>query len=105
MSDTLLTKEEIKKNNEVFFTDFIGDNNDENGFNAMDEYAKQQSIAFFKWYVLKSVTFVSYLESVKPIVTSNEIEEKLKQFEGKSFDELYSQFISDQLNQPTNEYR
>lgn len=42
-------KEEIKKNNEVFFTDFLGENNDNAGYNAMDEYAEQQAIAFAEW--------------------------------------------------------
>lgn len=45
-----MTKEEIKRKHQVFFTDFMGDNSDNEGYAAMDEYAKQESIAFHNWW-------------------------------------------------------
>lgn len=65
-------------------------------FKMMDEYAKQQSIAFLKWYNLKIVGFIEYLTKVKPIVKSEEIEERLLEFEGQTFDNLYAQFAEHQ---------
>lgn len=59
---------------------------------AMDQYARQQAIEFFKWYGVKMAVFVEYIKDVRPLVTSNEIEEKIKEFEGKSFEELYNLF-------------
>jgi len=68
---------------------------------AMDEYAAQESeiksreraIALFKWYAAKMVGFIEYIKDIRPTVTSNEIEEKLKEFEGQSFDNLYNLFL------------
>ncbi len=59
-----------------------------------DEYARQVSIAFFKWYGVKMATFIEYITKVKPLVESQEIEEKIKEFEGKTFDELYDIFLA-----------
>lgn len=63
---------------------------------AMDIHAEQVAIEFFKWYALKMVGFIEYLNKVKPMVTSNEIEEKLIEFEGKSFIELFQLFKKEQ---------
>jgi hypothetical protein len=61
--------------------------------NAMDIYAKEVAIEFFKFYIWKATGFLEYLRNVKPMVTSNEIEENLKAFEGKSLNELYELFL------------
>ena len=61
--------------------------------NAMDEYAKQEAIDFFKWYGVKMATFIEYITKIKPIVESNEIEEKIIEFEGKSIQELYELYL------------
>lgn len=60
---------------------------------AMDEYAEQQSIAFFKWNAEKVAVYAHYLENIKKLVTSNEIEENLVKFEGMSIEERYQLFI------------
>lgn len=60
------------------------------------EYAKQQSIAFFKWYGGKMASFIEYITKVKPIVRSEEIEERITEHEGATFDQLYAQFIEQQ---------
>lgn len=61
----------------------------DNTLKAMDEYARIDAIAFLKWYAEKMLGFIEYLRDIKPIVTSNEIEEKLLEFEGKDFNTLY----------------
>ena len=63
----------------------------------MDEYAQHKAIAFLSWYAIKMIGFIEYLKDVKPQVTSNEIEEKLAEFEGKPISELYE--IFSQTNQ------
>lgn len=63
---------------------------------AMDEYAKQQSIDFFKWYGVKMASFLEYLTTVKPICRSEEIEEAMSRHEGATFEQLYAQFIEQQ---------
>lgn len=62
-------------------------------YEAMDEYAKQVSIEFFKWYGVKMMGFMHYLIDIRATVTSDEIEEKIREHEGKSIEELYNQFI------------
>lgn len=93
-----MTKEEaIKKHTRVSYVEGLADpiySKDYNG--AMDEYAKQQSIDFFKWYVDKMTFFLEYIKDIRPSVTSNEVEEKIKEFEGKDFDTLYNLFLQSQ---------
>ena len=60
---------------------------------CMSEYAKQEAIDFFKWYGVKMATFIEYITKIKPIVESNEIEEKIIEFEGKSIQELYELYL------------
>ena len=60
---------------------------------AMDEYAKQKAVGFFKWYGVKMMDFLFYLKKVKPQVTSNEIEEKLAEFEGQTIENLYQLYL------------
>jgi len=72
--------------------EFLGDNLG-NVYKAMDIYAKEVAIEFFKFYIWKATGFLEYLRNVKPMVTSNEIEENLKAFEGKSLNELYELFL------------
>lgn len=63
---------------------------------AMDEYAKQQAVDFFKWYGLKMASFLEYLTKIKSITESKEIEEAIKNHEGATFEQLYNQFIESQ---------
>ncbi len=65
-----------------------------NCYLAMEVYAKQESIEFFKWYVLKMIAFIVYLKDIKPIVTSQEVEEKLLEFEGQSIERLYELYLN-----------
>lgn len=67
-------------------------------YSAMDEYTKQESIGFFKWYAIKMVTLLAYIKDIRPLVTSNAIEEKIEEFEGKSFDVLYSLYLKSKEN-------
>lgn len=60
---------------------------------AMDEYSEIVACDFLKWYAVKMIVFIEYLKEVKPIVTSNEIEEKLADFEGKPIKDLFQLFI------------
>ena len=61
----------------------------------VEEKCKQECIAFLKWYVGKSLNFLNYLTNIKPQVTSQEIEEKLKEFEGQDFEQLHSLYLKD----------
>jgi hypothetical protein len=63
----------------------------------MEIYAKQESIEFFKWYAMKMHGFIIYIKDIRPQVTSQEIEEKLSEFEGKPFDKLYELFQKEKL--------
>lgn len=54
--------------------------------------AKQEAIEFFKWYGIKWAGFIHYLTQIKQQVTSNEIEEKLHEFEGQTIENLYAQY-------------
>jgi hypothetical protein len=60
---------------------------------AMDKWAEQQSIEFFKWYALKSVSLITYLLEIKPLVRSEELESKIEEFEGKPIADLYALFL------------
>ena len=59
---------------------------------AMEIYARNRSIEMLKWYAIKMVGFIEYIKDIRPIVTSNEIEEKIKEFEGQTFEKLYELF-------------
>lgn len=67
---------------------------------CMDIWAKEQSISFFKWYGSKMTVFIEYIKDIRPSVTSNEIEEKIKEFEGKSLEDLYKLFTESNTKQP-----
>jgi len=56
------------------------------------EYAKQDAIGFFIWYGVKIINLVDYVQKLKIGlgITSNELEEKILEFEGKPIDELYT---------------
>lgn len=85
---------EVKSSGPYLTTDVI---ERDDALTAMDIFAKVQSIAFFKWYGAKMAGFMEYIKDIRPIVTINEIEEKLIEFEGKSFEELYTLFTQDQI--------
>lgn len=91
-SDKLLSKEEIYRRCHVY-AEFDLVPNKESTIQAMDMWAEQVAIRFFSWYILKMTGFLEYLRDIKPIVTSNEIEENLINFEGKSFKELYQLYL------------
>jgi len=59
----------------------------------LDEYAKQEAIGFFAWYGVKIMGFLQYIKDIRPIVTSNEIEEKIAEHELKSISELYDLYL------------
>lgn len=61
----------------------------------VDAVAKEISIGFMKWYGVKIMGFIIYLKEVKPNVTSNEIEEKMKEFEGKTYEELFNIYLKE----------
>lgn len=67
---------------------------------AMDLYAKREAIGFLKWYGVKVAGLVEYIKDIRPSVTSGEIEEKIKEFEGKTIDELYSLYQQSKSKQP-----
>ncbi len=67
-------------------------------YEIMDEYAREEAIAFFKWYGVKMMGFIEYIKDIRPVVTSNEIEEKIAEFEGQTFDNLYNLFIQQTEN-------
>ncbi len=56
---------------------------------AMDEWAKIEAIEFFKWYGIKFSGLIEYITKIKPLVKSEEIEEKILEFEGQSIERLY----------------
>lgn len=64
---------------------------------AMDEYAKQQAIAFQKWYAVKMIEFLQYFKRKleNPIIYSipDAYDKYIEEFEGKTQDERYNLFI------------
>ena len=60
---------------------------------AMDEWAKLNAIEFFKWYGVKMASFMAYITKVRPIMKSEEIEERIQEFEGQTFEKLYELFL------------
>jgi hypothetical protein len=102
MSKENKTKEEILDKSldemgEEYFPVFELSVHKEAVLNAMSEYAKiksrERAIAFFKWYALKMVGFIEYIKDIRPVVTSNEIEEKIAEFEGQTIDNLFNLFL------------
>lgn len=101
-----MTKEEILEKHYPHYdikSGWIFDGAVEDVFKAMQEYADQQSriaaIDFFKWYGVKMVGFIEYIKDIRPTVTSDEIEEKIKEFEGKSFDDLFTLYLEEKAKQ------
>lgn len=66
---------------------------DINLYSAMDCFAEQQSIAFFKWNTSKTSTYIEYLTKISKLVRSQEIETALNEFEGMTIEERYQLFI------------
>lgn len=87
-------KKEEKESIERFFEEaFTGYER-----SVINEYAKQEAIEFFKWYAIKMVTLLAYIKDIRPLVASNEMEEKIEEVEGKSFDVLYSLYLKSKEN-------
>ena len=63
---------------------------------AMDEFAKQQAIAFFKWNASKVSEYMDYLRRTDQAQGVTEIELELNHFEGTTIDGRYAQFIEQQ---------
>lgn len=63
-----------------------------NNLDDIREYAKERSIEFFKWYIMKGNNFLYYHREIKPLTTSKEIEEKIAEFEGRTIENLYTIF-------------
>lgn len=104
---TPLSKEEIVRQEyeKVFASQKYGGSvnklmNQQYIFPAMEQYSRIQSISFFKWYGVKMAGFMEYIKDIRPTVISDEIEEKIKEFEGKDFETLYNLFIEHQSKQP-----
>ncbi len=64
---------------------------EENIFNVAQ--MKNDAIEFFKWNALKVDGYVKYIEQIKPLVTSNEIDEALNTFEGSTLEERYELYL------------
>ena len=64
------------------------------GVKEKEDFAKQEAIGFFKWYGVKMVGFIEYIKDIRPTVTSDEIEEKMKEFEGQSFENLHALYLN-----------
>lgn len=62
---------------------------DEIVYRAMDIWGKQEAIEFFIWYGSKMAGFIQYINDIRPRVRSEEIEEKIVEFEGQSIEKLY----------------
>lgn len=59
----------------------------------INEARKESAIEFFKWYGMKIVSLTTYLLEIKPLVRSEELEQKIAEFEGQSLDKLYELFL------------
>lgn len=71
-------------------------------FKAMDVYARQQAIAFFKWNAAKVSEYMDYLRRVDQSEGVDETELALNHFEGATIDGRYSQFIEQQNKHDNN---
>jgi len=65
--------------------------------NLIEKYgellSEQESIGFFIWYGVKIAGLVEYITKIKPITTSQEMEEKIIEFEGKPIKGLYQLYL------------
>lgn len=73
---------------------WIFDGDVQNVFNAMDEYAKEIAIGFFKWYATRLLNFLHYIKDIRPLVESQELEEKIKEHEGQSIEQLFQSYLN-----------
>lgn len=72
-------------------------------FNAMEEFAKLQSVEFFKWNAQKIHEYMDYLRRVDKSEGIEEMELELNYFEGGTIEYRYTQFIKyQQLQQSQN---
>jgi len=64
---------------------------------AMEEYAKQRSKEFFKWYGVKMMEFLEYFQEKKrnpiPYSIPDAYDKYIEEFEGQSLDNLYELFL------------
>jgi hypothetical protein len=59
---------------------------------AMDEYAKEIAVEFFKWNTSKIVGYIQYIQQIRDLVRSEEIERNLNEFEGATLEERFELF-------------
>jgi len=75
----------------------IGDRIQKATFDAMEEYAKQRSKEFFKWYGVKMMEFLEYFQEKKrnpiPYSIPDAYDKYIEEFEGQSLDNLYELFL------------
>lgn len=93
-----MSKEDILNSKDLIFFGRVSAEDEVTGtpekiYEAMDEYAKQIAIGFLTWYGVKMSGFIQYIKDIRPIVISNEIEEKVKEFEGKPIEELFNIYL------------
>lgn len=60
---------------------------------AMDEYSKQQAIAFFKWNCRQIDQYINYLNRVNAADRIQEKDQELDRFENATIEQRYAQFI------------
>lgn len=71
-------------------------------FAAMDEYAKQQAIAFFKWNAKNISIYLDYLRRVDEAEGEEEMELELNHFENNSIEGRYTLFVENQFIEQQN---
>lgn len=92
-----MSKEDIRRAILKKHIDAINPNSDGTQaiYNAMAEYAKELSVEFFKWYGVRMVSFMDYFRKMKnnEIPPDDQFEKIMQEYEGKSIDELYIQYL------------
>jgi hypothetical protein len=72
---------------------------------AMDQWAKEIAIGFFKWYGVKMIGFLQYFQRKKenPMIYSipDAYDKYIEEFEGQSVEKLFEKYIEHLINQPS----
>lgn len=69
-------------------------------YQAMDEFAKQQATAFFKWNCKQVDHYLNYLKRVHEADRTQEKDQELDRFENATIELRYMQFIEQQTKSP-----
>ena len=91
MNNKPLSKEEILDKFDMEY--HMGGYSEDDIMSAMDEYSKQEAVNFFIWYGVKMMGLLHYVLDIRATITSQELEEKIIEHEGKSVAELYDLFL------------